>query len=462
MQDEFLRDSDVKTFVAWFANCLASCTPRHSYQTAAADHYDFDGLVGALNKYDWGFSLVFPGDSMVTAGHTYADNEAALERLGSQLVAAVNNPEPSDVETLRWSRSVMTWGGVIAHNGVWLQKNAGGLTEMLRDAKRTLSLSDERAVVRRFNAGMSKIYSLLVDNFIIYDSRVAASLAWFVSKWCHETKKDRVPDLLKFRCLRPKEAADAMLHKVRNPSCGHFKWGWVNTTQQHVLWNLRSSWLLQAALANSPSSEFAAQRRPLRALEAALFMWGYDLSQSSFCDVRVSELQDADTAVPAMTTPIDLPLSHSAGESDEQLCDQLNWNEALTNGGGRAVTFWWRVSEGADGVVIKRENQSPEIFSFGELFSVIQELYDVFGYEWFPLANNVQRLHAGNERLGLGTIILKMRPGNISHAQTASQLGVVMERLKMFEWNNSQNGIKWRIAGDLPTTIEELRFEALG
>lgn len=36
----------------------------------------------------------------------------------------------------------------------------------------------------RFNAGMTKVYSLLADSLIIYDSRVAAALGWIVVKYC--------------------------------------------------------------------------------------------------------------------------------------------------------------------------------------------------------------------------------------------------------------------------------------
>ncbi len=137
--------------------------------------------------------------------------------------------------------------------------------------------------VGRFNAGMSKVYSLLVDKLIIYDSRVAATLAWLVAMWCQETSKLLVPPLLQVRCLRPKEDVRATAHKLRNPSCLHFSFPWVNTPAQHVRWNLRASWILSSALASSKVAKFHDDTQPLRALEAAFFMWGYDLSATPTC-----------------------------------------------------------------------------------------------------------------------------------------------------------------------------------
>lgn len=60
-----------------------------------------------------------------------------------------------------------------------------GLANEIDSVKTILSGNDDNSAlkVRRFNAGMSKVYSLIVADFIIYDSRVAAALAWFVARW---------------------------------------------------------------------------------------------------------------------------------------------------------------------------------------------------------------------------------------------------------------------------------------
>lgn len=195
-----------------------------------------------------------------------------------------------DVDARDWAKAIMKWGGLASRNAGWLDENSNGLAERLADTRNLLSLNDDdmkslRHRVKRFNAGMSKVYSLLVDKFIIYDSRVAATLAWLVALWCQETSKLFVPPLLQVRCLRPKEEMAATAHKLRNPSCCHFSFPWINTPAQHVHWNLRASWILSSTLACSNVAKFHADTQPLRALEAAFFMWGYDLAATPACSV---------------------------------------------------------------------------------------------------------------------------------------------------------------------------------
>ena len=71
-----------------------------------------------------------------------------------------------------------------------------------------------------------------------------------------------------------------------------------------------------------------------------------------------------------------------------------------------------------------------------------------FAKEWCPLANNVESLGNGTERMGLGMIILEGRPNDIKHAQASSYLGVVFEDLEIFEWNGKRRGIAWRLLVD--------------
>lgn len=68
--------------------------------------------------------------------------------------------------------------------------------------------------------------------------------------------------------------------KTRDPSRGPYGFTQVNSPVVHVLWNIRASWILNEVLRKSRKSEtlcFHRKANPLRALEAALFMWGYDL-----------------------------------------------------------------------------------------------------------------------------------------------------------------------------------------
>lgn len=85
-------------------------------------------------------------------------------------------------------------------------------------------------------------------------------------------------------------------------------------------------------------------------------------------------------------------------------------------------------------------------YSATEIYQILQSLQKQFGQEYFPLANNVERLGHGDERPGLGMTILQVGINtNITHAQGSSYLGPCLERLGYCEWNGLNNGIQWRL-----------------
>ena len=126
----------------------------------------------------------------------------------------------------------------------------------------------------------------------------------------------------------------------------------------------------------------------------------------------------------------------------------------MTHGGRRAKRFDWAFRN--DYVRIKNENERQEEYSLAEIFAVLGWLTHRFGADWFPLANNVEKLGHDEEADGLGIAILRQQPRNISHAMGSSYLGVVLEHVGILEWNNRQRGIEWRIIRQT-RTLDELR-----
>ena len=93
----------------------------------------------------------------------------------------------------------------------------------------------------------------------------------------------------------------------------------------------------------------------------------------------------------------------------------------MTHGGmGKARRFDWTFSD--DFIRIKNENERPEdesslTYSLTELFAILDWLKQKFGAEWFPLANNVEKLSQDQATDGLGVAIMRQQPGLIRHAQ---------------------------------------------
>jgi hypothetical protein len=276
----YLANPDVAQFCSWFGHTLIGKLPVLTQMVRGGLTVTFHGLPDALAKYDWQFTVAVPGAPAAITGHTYADNATMLGTLAVGLRGALGSGVDSGVRD--WSIAVMAWGGVTAHNVAWLTANTRGLHAHVTAHRSMLATDDDNltslaTTTRRFNAGMSKVYSLILDQFIIYDSRVAGAVAWFVCEWCGTA---RIPDLLAFACLPAKEHPKAMRRKRRNP-CNEFFPSVYSRPHLHAHWNLRASWVLAESLRlaalKMPGNAFAMSANPLRALEAALFMWGYDL-----------------------------------------------------------------------------------------------------------------------------------------------------------------------------------------
>ena len=254
----------VTQFTLWLSGRLESSDLRHGFlDRERGIEVSFSGLGDALAQYEW-------------KRCNYQDTQETLREFELRLRTAL---ERNDDLNLRCAAiDVLRWGGVSGGNKGWITK-APSLTEILRSGCTLLSGNDDSKAgsIGRFTAGMSKIYSLLVPEFVIYDSRVAAALAWLVRTWCEQTARASVPDALAFRWLSWKESQTSARTKVRNASSGNYLFPCAYTSSQKALWNMRASWLLSHVLNVGKQSVFHREQSPVRALEAALFMWGYDL-----------------------------------------------------------------------------------------------------------------------------------------------------------------------------------------
>ena len=299
---------------------------------------------------------------------------------------------------------------------------------------------------------MTKVYSLLVPNFIIYDSRVAAALAWLVTKWCKHVSKRSVPDLLAFPCMPAKDGDNPRIRKSRNPSCGDWFFPRMNgNVRRHAQWNLRASWVLRECLNLSSGTEFHKCPPPndLRALEAALFMLGYDLNQSSLPNSPFETMLDE----PCNTEPF---ISYDEPESDIDISQCKEGWESSSTLGGREKPFAWVFNIDKDSIVIDRGLRNNDEFSESEIFCLLHRLYDRFGYDWFPLANSLTKLPIQTETDGLGSTIYSMSH-DTTHAQAASQSAILMQ-YGLFEWNQRSRCIAWRMRETPPPTIDDLRM----
>ena len=267
----YLDDPHVGDFLDWAAPLVVGTRPfRHRWCSPKWGPWDCETLFDAFRKYEWRFRIDVPGRGECRGG-SYADTVLVLDELSQQLR---HSYERKDVDGfLKAAVAVVHWGGV-RQNERRLRALGDDALPKLTAAARLLdpAVADLRCLsdIRPMNSGFSKLYSLLVDGFPIYDSRVACALASLVRLFCEETGRAEVPVSLAFG-IPPSQG------KVnRNPSCECLVfpriWWSERGPRRYAESNVMAAWLLDALSAQPP---FSDEWEPQRALQSAMFMIGY-------------------------------------------------------------------------------------------------------------------------------------------------------------------------------------------
>ena len=403
----------VARFVEWLGTHLDSATLAHTYTNRLTKaHWHCESLFDAYRKYDWR-QPTLPG--LPAAGSSFAANAATLNALSLALRAALS--PPNDAATCMAATHVMAWGGVTPGNVRWLNVNTLTLAALLLTVKGALdshalggSVLTNRNL--RFNAGMTKVYSLICDGLIIYDSRVAAALGWAVALFCQAQGLGTVPPELNFPWAPAKAAPNQPNPKRRDPSVGALTFQKLTSGPRHAEWNLKASWVLEAALACPAGqlSQFGQDRAlptpalQLRAVEAALFMIGYDLGGGTAA---------AHQAVAA----------ESDGQPHTQAQAQAadGWIDCWTS----SHKNHFRYAFTTDGIKVEKGTR----FSLREINGTLDSLWRYFGPAPFPLANNRDEVPAGKAEMGLGTAYWQTTNKS---AALSSKLAAILEDLMIF------------------------------
>lgn len=304
--EAFKAHPQTQQFVAWLSRRIDGTEavdfqykPRQGYRT----------LGDARDAYAWprGTSTIPTpdGDLVLAPKSNLAANSAVLQVLSNGLRTSLANSNIDQGTLADWVEAVLRWGGVYLRqrgggNAGWLdaRRAAGDLRETLKVAMEAFISgsihADDGPINLRSNAGLTKVYSLVLDDFIIYDSRVAGALAWMVMS-CWKPATGDIPPHLRFVCMPAKEGSNvaAAERKARSPDgliFSSLQGSGMQTHRKHAMWNLRANHVLTAAL------EQAQQRccniapagfRTVRDVEAALFVMGYDLRHALMRDTSL-------------------------------------------------------------------------------------------------------------------------------------------------------------------------------
>ncbi len=222
------------------------------------------GLADAASKYSW-------------SGKGFLQNKAELDRLSADLQSAVRRDANRDVCAVLLA--IMQWGDVDNKHRQrrtfeWIERNADGIAVRLSGAVDLIK--DERAPLDAFdgvnlmmNSTMTKFVSLAdpEQKLVIYDSRIAGALGFFVARFAEE------------REIHQRDLADQLLFAVdreakRTPETKRIRFPVLFGKARdccHALMVRRASQLIWQVAKECRASP--------RELEAALFMWGYNVAE---------------------------------------------------------------------------------------------------------------------------------------------------------------------------------------
>lgn len=248
---------------------FARTPPLHVYtlpkRNASAPFFPPHGRVVILNLwhaarlYRWGKADL-------------ATTQATLAPLSARLKAAWP-PRLPDFEAA--AHEVLQWGGVARGNGDWIEANPGRLAASCQaiasmQGGGTFSEPAFRQAGARMNSGFTKIYAMLLDGFLMYDSRVAAAFALLLTIYASQGHP------------RPAFADELCVFSGRS---GHrVADGFANRSSEarHARANLVANWVVDALFLRHPAVAAIWQSMVpgtdrFRTVEAALFMLGYDI-----------------------------------------------------------------------------------------------------------------------------------------------------------------------------------------
>lgn len=267
-KQQFLAIKQVSLFVEHLANLLTQGSFKHAYSLRNKETWECHSLLNAKEKYIW-------------QKLNFAETKIKLNNLADLLKISANQEEML-INTIR----VMEWGqvyrGCIAYalekyDENQLQETINKAVSILDGTEYLATEFDQKNL--RMDSGLTKVYSLASEQSIIYDSRVSAALMLIGYRFFGDL--EQVAQLRIFA-----GGSDSVNSKKRSHINGvKIAKEKLNPTNQGHF-NLVANWMLQEAIAraqkidNTLFNDWSVKdnTQMLRAVEAALFMIGADIS----------------------------------------------------------------------------------------------------------------------------------------------------------------------------------------
>ena len=299
--------NDVSPFIDWLTTTVYNNSDEILHEWTSSGHRTIgipkgekwccSSLWDAYNKYYWG--SLDPNEPTNHPKHritSISDTEHCLERLSDQLKSNLSGDETINLSST--CEKVLIWGGVGRNKHIashlrysltceedrrsYLNACANLLTSEMKELTGIGEISiGGIAHPVQIDSGTTKIFSLIVPNFIIYDSRVGAALGILIAKWARVKNISEIPGALHF----PWGSGSKTTNRNANELLSSHKpvFPRMPRGSARLGFNIKASWIceqLAANIASLSTDKFSLMPTPkrIRAIEAALFMLGYSIN----------------------------------------------------------------------------------------------------------------------------------------------------------------------------------------
>jgi len=112
--------------------------------------------------------------------------------------------------------------------------------------------------------------------------------------------------------------------------------------------------------------------------------------------------------------------------------------------GSRSKLFEWIFDSKTGLEIVRQFSTGPRVdtFSIDEIKQIIKF---ATSNENIPLANNVEKIHQGTEKIGLGSFIYNHLKEDLIKAQAASQLATIFVKTGIFDYNGATRNMEFWI-----------------
>ncbi|WP_064663377.1 hypothetical protein [Pseudoalteromonas sp. MQS005] len=269
-KNDYLSNPEVAEFINFLASMISGdMSLNHKYfDRKLRKEIEFESLYCGFDKYHWN-------------GSDYQTNKSDVDLLVKKFKTS-NTKESfyqACTETLYWGAGNTDKLKLYTSNKEWLdnvndvQKNITEALELLTNSNIDVNNFGNKY---RSNAGFTKIYAFIKpDTFIIYDSRVAAALAYLIILFCQKTQRFEIPEYLQIK-LAKGQGNSNRLPEIAGTELKFKEWG--SNHKAHAISNVWANWIITEAF-NKSKGASRNKFNNIREVEAALFMIGYDFPE---------------------------------------------------------------------------------------------------------------------------------------------------------------------------------------